>query len=191
MAFVTIKPTRFDKQVAKAVSRTTGPGIEETAKVLTWGADEHFLLAASAIFWLASRRSDETVRRAATHCLVTTVAASALPHLVKTLVDQERPDRQSFANHRRGIPVSGDPKDAFPSGHALHMGALASIATLVPGPLRYGIWSLAALLMVTRVVLLAHWVTDVAVGFTAGIALERVIRRRTHPSKIIRTRRRV
>lgn len=186
MALVTIKPTAFDLRVAKAVARTTDPAIENAAEALTWGADEHLLLAASTIFWLASRRSDKAVKRAATHCLVTTVAASVLPHVIKTLVDQERPDRESFAERRRGIPVSGKPKDAFPSGHAVHMGALASFAMFLPRDLRYGIWSAASILMATRVVLLAHWVTDVAVGFVTGVALERVVRRLTHPRKIVR-----
>lgn len=186
MALVTIKPTAFDLCVAKAVARKTDPAIENAAEALTWGADEHLLLAASAIFWLASRRSDKVIKRAATHCLVTTVAASVLPHVIKTLVDQERPDRESFAEHRRGIPVSGKPKDAFPSGHAVHMGALASFAMFLPRNLRYGMWCAASILIATRVVLLAHWVTDVVVGFVTGVTLERVVRRLTHPRKIVR-----
>jgi undecaprenyl-diphosphatase len=190
MALVTIKPTAFDKRVAKAVSRTTDPRIEKTAKALTWGADEHLLLAASAILWLASRRSNAALKRTATHCLITTIAASALPHILKAMVDQERPDRDSFAEHRRGIPFSGKPRDAFPSGHAAHMGALASFATLLPRNLRYAVWSAATLLMATRVVLLAHWVTDVIAGFATGVALERGVRQLTYPQKIIPSSRR-
>jgi len=186
MALVTVKPTTFDKQVAKSISEQTGPRLETAAQMLTWGADEHLLLAASAIVWLASRRSDRRIRQTATHCLVTTVAVSILPHVLKTLVDQERPDRESFAQHRRGIPCSGKPRDAFPSGHAMHMGALASFATLMPRRFRYKAWTAASILMATRVVLLAHWVTDVAAGFAAGVALERTVRLWTRPRPIMR-----
>jgi membrane-associated phospholipid phosphatase len=184
MALITVKPTALDERVAKAVSTRTNPEIEKAAKALTWGADEHVLLAACAIFWLASRRYDGHVRKTSSHCLITAVAASVLPHICKSLVDQQRPDRTTFARHRRGIPRSGKANDAFPSGHAVHMGALASFATLLPRDLRNGIWICASVLMTTRVVLLAHWVTDVAAGFVAGVGLERAIRRMTHPAPL-------
>jgi membrane-associated phospholipid phosphatase len=191
MALITVQPTVLDKRIAKLVSREADPRIEKTAEALTWGADEHLLLIASGVFWLASRRSDKRIRQTATHCLITTVAASILPHVLKTVVDQERPDRKLFARHRRGIPYSGQPKDAFPSGHALHMGALASFATLMPRRFRYSAWAAASVLMATRVVLLAHWVTDVAAGFAAGVGLERAIRVWTRPRQITRKHPRV
>lgn len=189
MALVTVKPTAFDKRVAKSISKETGPRVETAAGALTWGADEHLLLAASAIVWLASRRADDRTREVATHCLVTTVAASILPHILKTMIDQKRPDREPFAQHRHGIPHSGKPNDAFPSGHAIHMGALASFATLLPQNLRYGAWAAASILMATRVVLLAHWVTDVAAGFATGVVLERVVRLWTQPWPVPRKHR--
>lgn len=190
MALVTIKPTAFDKRIAKSISRRTDPPAETVAKALTWGADEHLLLVASAIVWLASRRADDRTRQVTTHCLVTTVAASILPHILKTMIDQKRPDREPFAQHRHGIPHSGKPNDAFPSGHAIHMGALASFATLLPRGFRYSVWTAASVLMATRVVLLAHWFTDVAAGFATGVALERVVRLWTRPRPVPRKRRR-
>jgi membrane-associated phospholipid phosphatase len=181
MALITVQPTALDRRLSKLISRHADPRIEKVSGALTWGADEHMLLAASTIIWLASRHSTAPVRKVATHCLITTVAASILPHIFKTLIDQERPDREAFARHYRGIPYSGGPKDAFPSGHAVHMGALASFATLLPRDLRNGIWILASILMTTRVVLLAHWITDVAAGFVTGVGLERIIRAFTRP----------
>lgn len=191
MALITVQPTVLDKRVAKLVSREADPRIEKTAEALTWGADEHLLLIASGVFWLASRHSQKRTRKTATHCLITTVAASILPHVLKTIIDQERPDRKPFAQHHRGIPYSGKPKDAFPSGHAVHMGALASFATLLPRHLRNGLWIAASVLMTTRVVLLAHWVSDVAAGFATGVGLERAIRVWTRPSQIGRKHPRV
>ena len=84
---------------------------------------------------------------------------------------------QAFvATHARGIPFSGKREDAFPSGHALHMGALASAAgTLPPGP-RRAIQALAAGLSLTRIVVLAHWASDVVAGFALGAVLERLLR---------------
>ena len=54
------------------------------------------------------------------------VSVSGLPHVLKGMFNQRRPDRLTVRGHWRGIPLSGDPLDAFPSGHAMHVGALAS-----------------------------------------------------------------
>ena len=81
-----------------------------------------------------------------------------------------------MSGHFRGIPFSGKTYDAFPSGHAVHMGALASAATGLPPRQRNAVWALSAGLVLTRVVLLAHWASDVAVGFAVGIGIERALR---------------
>jgi hypothetical protein len=57
------------------------------------------------------------------------VAATAW---LETAFGQTRPDRRTVIGHARGIPFSGKREDAFPSGHALHMGALASAAGTWP-----------------------------------------------------------
>lgn len=89
---------------------------------------------------------------------------------MKSLFDQTRPDRKTVLGHVHGISFSGKRQDAFPSGHALHMGALASAAgPLPPGP-RRAIRALAIGLSLTRVVVLAHWATDVLAGFALGTA---------------------
>ena len=60
------------------------------------------------------------------------IGAFLLSHGLKLLFDQTRPDRRTVIGHVHGIPFSGKRKDAFPSGHALHMGALASAAGALP-----------------------------------------------------------
>jgi len=126
--------------------------------------------------WLASRGRNETLRRAGNHALLVTVAASLLPHGLKLLFNQTRPDRRTVEGHVHGVPLSGQREDAFPSGHALHMGALASAAgTLAPG-LRTAIRTLAFGLSLTRVFVLAHRASDVVAGFVLGVGLERLLR---------------
>jgi undecaprenyl-diphosphatase len=53
-----------------------------------------------------------------------------LPHLLKSVFNQERPDRLTVRGHWR-IPFSGNRLDAFSSGHAIHIGALASAAGIL------------------------------------------------------------
>jgi hypothetical protein len=89
---VTIRPTEADVAIARIVARKTGPAPERLARALTWGADEKVLLALTAIGWLASRGAGEPMRRAANHAVLVAAAASLLPHGMKRLVDQTRPD---------------------------------------------------------------------------------------------------
>jgi membrane-associated phospholipid phosphatase len=161
--------------IARAVARNTKPAPEEIARALTWGADEKVLLVLAAAGWIVSRRGSASLRRAGNHALLVTVAASLLPHAMKSLFDQTRPDRRTVLGQ----------DDAFPSGHALHMGALASAAGILPARPRMAIRTLAIGLSLTRVVVLAHWTSDVVAGFVLGAFLERLLRRWTgYPTEV-------
>jgi hypothetical protein len=88
MAVITVRPTKFDVTVANAIAAHTGPHIEEVAGALTWGADEHFLCALAAGWWLMARNNGPKSRLASDHVLLTTLVASALPHLLKGIFNQ-------------------------------------------------------------------------------------------------------
>ncbi len=129
---VTVRPTGSDVTIANAIARNTEPAPEAIARALTWGADEKVLLALAAAGWLASRGRGEPLRRTGNHALLVTVMASLLPHALKIVFNQTRPDRLTVLGHVHGVPFSGKREDAFPSGHALHMGALASAVGTMP-----------------------------------------------------------
>jgi membrane-associated phospholipid phosphatase len=175
MALITIKPTAADKFIANSIAAHTRPPVEKTVQLLTWGADEKLLLALAAAAWLyaAPRPS---LRPYADHFLCLSLLSAILPHIMKDAVNQTRPDRLSVRGHWRGIPLSGRARDAFPSGHAVHMGALASAADLFPPTQRRVVQALALALSATRILLLAHWTSDVIAGFALGGLLERVLR---------------
>ena len=176
MALVTVKPTRIDTAIANEIADNTNSGLEHAAQALTWGADEHVLVALATAGWLYTRMRRPQRRRIADHILMVSLATAVLPHVLKSLFDQTRPDRLTVSGHRHGIPYSGQPRDAFPSGHAVHMGALASAADLLPPASRRLARSLAVTLSLTRVALLAHWASDVVAGFTLGVIVERLFR---------------
>ena len=173
---ITVRPTNLDIAVAREIARDTAPAPEEVARALTWGADEKVLLVLAAAGWLASRGHGEGLRRAGNHAVLVAVAAALLPHGMKRLFDQTRPDRRTVMGHVHGISFSGKREDAFPSGHALHMGALASAAGTLPTGPRRAIRAFAIGLSLTRVVVLAHWASDVFAGFALGAILERLLR---------------
>lgn len=173
---ITVKPTKADIAVARTIVRHTGPAPEKVARALTWGADEKVLLVVAAAGWLASRGRGERLQRAGNHAVLVAVAATLLPHGMKLLFNQTRPDRRTVLGHAHGISFSGKREDAFPSGDALHMGALASAAGTLPARPRRAIQMFAVGLSLTRVVVLAHWASDVIAGFALGAILERLLR---------------
>lgn len=176
MARIRVGPTRADIAIADFIAARTGRPAEHVAKALTWGADEQVMCALAFGWWLYARTRDAPVRRASDHILLTTLAASALPHALKRVFDQQRPDRLTALGHLHGIPISGKRLDAFPSGHAVHIGAMASAATVLAPAKRNAIWAAGGGLALTRIVLLAHWASDVVVGLAVGAALERLLR---------------
>ncbi len=176
MALVTVQPTRIDTAIAEEIAVHTDHELENVAETLTWGADEHVQLALTTAGWLYVQLRKPQRRSIANHVLMVSLVTAVLPHILKSVFDQIRPDRLTVVGHRRGVPVSGQANDAFPSGHAVHMGALASAAGLLPPAQRRAVRSIAVALSLTRIVLLAHWASDVVAGFALGAAVERLMR---------------
>jgi membrane-associated phospholipid phosphatase len=163
------RPDAVDLAVADAVMRHTGKRIEAAAKLLTRLGDEKILLPLALAAWLAA---SPRVRKQRAHILKTLLAVSALDHGSKYLFAEQRPDRINKRYRHKGVPRSGTGLDAFPSGHAIHLGALAcALSRFYPQAAPY-IWGGAVAVAGTRVVLLAHWMSDVLLGLTVGAAIE-------------------
>jgi len=172
---ISLPPSRADLAVAKACSRHVTPALERTLRTLTWAADEKVILAGTAAFWAATRTAhcQDSTKRRADHMLAGAVVASALPHLFKLIVRRRRPDRTVVHRNRHGIRHSGKAWDSFPSGHALHLGALARDLHALSSPgLRPLVWSALAGLAMSRVLLLAHYPSDVLGGLAVGAAID-------------------
>jgi undecaprenyl-diphosphatase len=165
----------IDRWVASLIARNRSRRFERPLQWLTHGADERLLLPAVSLYWLLSRGGGKRQASRADHVFLTMVTTAILPHLLKGVIDQERPDRCEIHGDRQGVPRSGKAFDAFPSGHAVHMGALASALSRLAPRHQLLIWGLTTSLAMTRVVLLAHWLSDVVVGETLGIAIENLL----------------
>jgi hypothetical protein len=135
-----IPPTTSDIQIANAVTKYTSPGTERAAGWLSLGADQHVLLALVAGWWLYCRGRSPRARGNSDHILLTTLAVSAVPHLLKTIFDQRRPDRLTVRGHLHGVPFSGRALDAFPSGHCRRTGVGRERAASRKAQSRLGIW---------------------------------------------------
>jgi membrane-associated phospholipid phosphatase len=176
---IRVRPLPIDRKIAADVVRWAGRDSEDTARALTWGADEHVLIAAAGAFWLLSRGGHGHLKTAGNHLLAASVVTAAVPHVLKLMFSQRRPDRSTAIGHLKGMPFSGSADDAFPSGHGLHMGALASAASALKPPYREIAWMAALGVSLTRIYVLAHWTSDVVAGFAGGILIDRLLRRWT------------
>jgi membrane-associated phospholipid phosphatase len=171
--------TALDRWVAKKVARYTIPAVEWPARGLTWAADEHVLGVIVGGLWLAARAGNERERCQTDHLVRSILVTAILLHLMKRLIDQERPDRCMVQGPRRGIPRSGKPYDAFPSGHAMHVGAVASAISWAYPKSAPVAWGVGGLIAATRIAILAHWTTDVLAGLAMGVLVERCLRPRS------------
>ncbi len=170
-----VRPTDFDRDVAATISRHATPALERPARAVTGIADDHVLLTGAVALWLATRFATTRHRHQADYLMANLLVSVAVPRLLKGVLSQERPDRTIVHGRRHGIPRSGEPDDAFPSGHAIHIGALCAAAGRLWPRARPMAWTIGGTLAATRVVLLAHWVTDVAAGLVIGLGIEKLL----------------
>jgi hypothetical protein len=90
---ISVKPTPADIAIARGVARHTRPPADTVAKIMTWGADEKILCNLALGWWLFCRGQPTQRRRNSDLLLLTSITASLLPHLLKKLFNQTRPDR--------------------------------------------------------------------------------------------------
>ena len=133
---IKLRPLAADVAISRTCLRVTSPAVERPLRVVTWLADEKIMLGAVGAFWAATRFSpSRPLRREADQMLCSVLIAGALPHLFKYLVRRERPNRALVRRRNTRVPRLGNAWDSFPSGHAMHLSAIAASAQrLVPKP---------------------------------------------------------
>jgi undecaprenyl-diphosphatase len=164
--------SKCEKRSVEALEQNAPSGTGRAAKALGWACDARTLLSAGAIWWLVSPPGK---RQTSLRYLAVFATTTILHHAVKKVVDQQRPDRviRAPVKHR----LIGRASDAFPSGHAMHAGALASFLAGSGNSSPPWLWSACGALALSRVPALAHWPSGVAAGFAAGAIIERSWRR--------------
>jgi membrane-associated phospholipid phosphatase len=172
--FMRVPVTSIDRKVAQLATEYSCKPLERCLQFLTSIADEKFLIPASLLAWLIGAVENTKSNRYA-HLVRALIVITLLDHLSKHLFDQKRPDRIRNRYRKRGIPRSSGAYNSFPSGHAMRLGAAARALQRAHPEGRVLIWTIVGLIASTRVLLLAHWMSDVAVGTVAGITVEEII----------------
>ena len=168
--------TYIDRKLARLATDYSCKPLEKCLQCVSTIADEKLLIPASLIAWIVVAANNRKANKY-THLVTTLIVITVLDHLSKHVFDQKRPDRIRKRYRKRGIPRSSGEYDSFPSGHAMRLGAAARALQRAHPEAAVVIWSALGLVGSTRILLLAHWFSDVVVGTAAGIAVEELLHR--------------
>lgn len=109
-------------------------------------------------------------RRLSLYFLVTIGATSALVHLFKLLVGRARPELFSELGAYSLTPFSNDNLfQSFPSGHSAAVGAFFGAFSMLVPRLRPLFLAGALMIGISRVIVGAHYPSDVAAGLLLGL----------------------
>lgn len=112
------------------------------------------------------------------HLFGSVALAGIVTNILKVTFGRARPalleDYGSFAFR---LVRFGDQFASFPSGHATTMGAVTATFTVLAPPVRVPIFIVGLCLALSRIVVRAHYPSDVLAGFTIGIVTSLVVAR--------------
>jgi|SRR5690349_474531 len=169
-----VKVTQIDRKVARFAAKYSNESLKNFLQCVTMAGNEKVLIPGSLLAWITAALRN-TKPEKYRHLFTALVIVVALDHLSKHLFDQQRPDRIGKRYRQSGIPRSSGKYNSFPSGHAMLLGAAARALQRAYPEAKILIWGTIGAIASTRILLLAHWLSDVVAGIAAGIAAEEII----------------
>ncbi len=189
LAFVVFVALAYDAR-AIAWSHTLSPGVRGFFGWITRFGKSGWLLVPSGVIVIVVSLGDwRRVSRAAAAAwweiatfaavLFAVVAASGIvTDIIKPIVGRARPDYvHGGVIALTPFSFGGYSHYSFPSGHATTMAAVAMLAAFVPSVVTVPIVVAAAMVAVSRVIIDAHFPSDVAGGTMVGLAVGYLILR--------------
>ncbi|KAA3516718.1 phosphatase PAP2 family protein [Agrobacterium vitis] len=179
-SLVVLMALLFDSAIGNA-GRLTCPVFYRIATVLTRIGQSDWCLLVSFLIAIEAAAASRLARTAEDRCRALFVSALSsyaflsiagsgiAANLLKRAFGRARPDQFSDAGAFDFLPFAGSARfESFPSGHATTIGALMMIAALI-APRHRPILAIAALwLGMTRVMVGAHYPSDVVAGLGFG-----------------------
>jgi undecaprenyl-diphosphatase len=139
-----------------------------------------WILSASAFIFLAGyaairvesdpkwKRRADTIKSMAAYVFVSVALSGLIANLLKRSLGRARPEHFTDGGIVHFAPFSGSSFESFPSGHATTFGALAVCLCLLAPRFRFGFLIAGCWLAMTRVIIGAHYPSDVIAGFCFG-----------------------
>ena len=170
----------IDVPVASYVERSMNIIAPVAAMITDFGKSGWILIAAALIFIEAqalcrvtscfkSRFRAMVVSQTAAYLFFTVAASGLIANLIKRLVGRARPLHLHELGSMDFSPLHGSAQfESFPSGHSTTVGALMMAMTLLAPAYRTLFLILAIWLGLTRVLVGAHYTSDVIAGLAFG-----------------------
>lgn len=117
----------------------------------------------------ATQRLGKSIAMVSTYIFSSVALAGLTANLAKRLIGRARPEFFSHEGIFGRSMFSGADFESFPSGHSTTAGALAGCLAIVFPRARVPILLAGALMAITRVIVGAHFPSDVVAGFGYGI----------------------
>lgn len=175
-----------DKAVARELSDSPpGTGFAVSRRISQVGTPAVDYAVASAFYGVGWLTENERARETGLLSFEALLNSTIVSVLLKTATQRQRPTRdkgRQRINDARGKFESGG--RSFPSGHAMHAWALASVlaARYPDRPLiKYGVYGLAGLVSVARTTARKHFPSDTLVGGVLGYLIGHYVVRAHSP----------
>ena len=114
------------------------------------------------------KRRANTLKNIAAYVFISVAASGLLANLLKRIIGRARPENYSDLGIFSFSPFSGSTFESFPSGHATTFGAMAMILCLLAPRYKLLFFVAGFWLAMTRVIVGAHYPSDVIVGYSFG-----------------------
>lgn len=171
---------QFDQPIAVEMRPWSGLPRQLAEWLSEVGESQYWLVPAAVIAGLAVWRKRYQLAGQALFFFASLAGAGVLNNAFKVLFGRWRP-KQFFIDGSYGFTYFkvGYIHNSFPSGHSAVAGALAAWAwRTLPAAYRNAIVLLTVGIAASRVVLTAHWLSDVLVGYTLGVWFTVLLARR-------------
>ena len=150
--------------------------------VTDYAKGAHWLVIALAVYglvqaWIAALGETEWMRHVSDlslALLMSMIVASAVLHTIKLLLGRRRP-RDHFEHGLSGVRALAldSQYDSFPSGHAVTIFCVATVAAAGAPQFAWAWYAIAAFLALTRALLTSHYLSDVFFGAALGLFVAR------------------
>ncbi|MDD3597464.1 phosphatase PAP2 family protein [Sulfuricurvum sp.] len=172
----------LDKSLALYCHQIHSLWVKKLFFLLTQIGDSKYTLIPLAIFYLIYRKFNTLIARKLLYLFSVVAFSGILVDIIKVIVARMRPkmlflyDQYEFVWFKTGSSFN-----SFPSGHSATAFSFFVALSLLYPKYRYLFFALAALVVSSRVVLSAHYLSDVLIGSLIGGLSALWIHRKMNP----------
>ncbi len=170
IVFITISYFYFDIPIALYFHGIEDSLVVSIASVLTYLGEGIYYIVPSLILFLYWRKRNPIYGKTALFIFATTASSGIIVNVLKIFFARFRP-KMYFSEQLYGFDWfhTGASMASFPSGHSTTaMGVWFAFALLLP-KYRYLLLSIGVLIVSTRIIVTAHYLSDTVAGSLLGV----------------------